>query len=451
MGEKDMKKFYRIAAALCLLVLGTSLVAAQETVPITIRCRADTNGGEGWRCDNFSQVEEQVEEKLGVELDLTLIQDNKAWEEYKTEFILASQAGEAPDIILSGHEDIGAWAPAGTIIPLDELIATHSEFEDVVPTLWNSQMWDGKVWGVPQDAEARPIFYSKLLLSDLGWTDEEIESLPQRVLNGEFTFEDLIATAEQAVEEGVVEEGHGFYHRTGNGPDWLIWYYGQGGEVMDENGQLVFDRDAAQAALELIGSFSSSGITRPDMIGLDANVLNEDVASAESVLFYQGGTWNWANWARNFVADRGGSDYLLDNVGLLLFPSMNEEVGPVTLTHPLSYMISSSSEHPDVAMELIAAVTTPEANNRHAIDSFHLGILNSQIESADYADNQAISQAHYMLDETTAIPNHPGWTAWSNAWWTAVQAVSTGTPAADAVQLAVDQLTSELGDQITIR
>jgi len=446
-----MKRRFLVMTILCSLVLGSSLAAAQDSVALTIRCKANTNGGEGWRCDNFAEVEEQVEQELGVQLDLTLIQDDKDWGEYKNEFVLASEAGEAPDIILSGHEDIGAWAPAGYIIPLDGVIPDHPEFADIVPNLWNSQMWDGQTWGIPQDAEARPIFYSKLLLADLGWSEDEIESLPQRVMDGEFTFADLVATAEQAVEEGVVEEGYGLYHRTSNGPDWLIWYYGQGGQVLDENGNLVFDQEAAQAALDLIGSFASSGITRPDMIGLDGNILNADVASAESVLFYQGGTWNWANWARNFVADRGGNDYLLENLGLMLFPSMNPEVGPITLTHPLSYMISSGSENPDVALKLIAAVTTPEANNRHAIDSFHLGILNSQLETPEYADNQAISQAHYMLDYTTAIPNDPGWTAWSNAWWTAIQAVVAGSPAEEAVGLAVDQLNNELGDQITIR
>lgn len=300
-----MKKLFLFAAVLCLLVLGSSLIMAQETVPITVRCRADVNGGEGWRCDNFAQVEEQVEAELGVDIELTLIQDNKDWGEYKNEFVLATEAGDAPDIILSGHEDIGAWAPAGYIIPLDEMLDDYPEFADIVPTLWDSQKWDGKIWAIPQDAEARPIFYSKLLLADLGWTEEEIESLPERVANGEFTFQDLIATAQQAVEEGVVEAGQALYHRPSNGPDWLIWYYGQGGEVIDENGNVVFDRAAAQAALELIGSFSASGITRPDMIGLDGNVYNPQVASAEEVLFYQGGTWNWASWARNFVADRG--------------------------------------------------------------------------------------------------------------------------------------------------
>ncbi len=447
-----MKQLRVLLFVVLAAVLGTQAVLAQDAVPITIRCKADSNGGEGWRCDNFAEVEAQVEEELGIAIDLTLIQDNKDWGDYKNEFVLASEANEAPDIVVAGHEDIGAWAPAGFIIPLDELIAEHEEFEDVVPTLWDSQKWDGQIWGVPQDAEARPIFFSKLLLSDLGWSDEEIDSLPQRVADGEFTFEDLLATAQQAVDEGVVEAGNGLWHRTGNGPDWLIWYYGFGGEVLTEDGNLVFDREAAEGALSLIASLPASGITRSDMIGLDSNILNEGVASTEDVLFHQGGTWNWANWARNFVQAEDGNAYLLENMSLMLFPAMDEEVGPVTLTHPLSYLISSQSENPDVAMALIAAVTTPEANNRHAIDSFHLGILNAQLTSDEYVENEAISQAHYMLDHTTAIPNHPGWTAWSNAWWTAIQAAFSGeaTPA-EAVEMAVGQMQNELGDSITIR
>jgi inositol-phosphate transport system substrate-binding protein len=434
-----------------LVLVAVMTAQAQDTVNITIRCKANVGGGEGWRCDNFKEVEAQVEEELGIQLELNLIQDDKDWGEYKNEFVLASEAGEAPDIILSGHEDIGAWAPAGFIIPLDEKIAEHPEFEDIVPALWESQKYEGQIYAVPQDAEARPIFFSKLLLADLGWSEEEIESLPERVMNGEFTFEDMLATAEQAVEEGVVEEGNGFWHRTGNGPDWLIYYYGMGGEVVTAEGEVVFDREAAQQVYELIASFPQRGVTRADMIGLDANILNAGVSSAEDVLFYQGGTWNWANWAKNFVADRGGSDYLLENIGLMLFPAMGTGQ-PITLTHPLSYMISSSSEHPDVAMKLIAAVTTPEANNRHAIDSFHLGILNAQIESPEYAENEAISQAHYMLDYTSAIPNHPSWNAWSNAYWLGIQAAHSGdaTPE-EAVEIAVAQLQNELGDGITIR
>lgn len=437
---------------LSTLILSLSMVAAQETVPITVRCQANVQGGEGWRCDNFAEVEEQVEADLGINIELTLIQDGIDWGDYKQEFVLASEAGEAPDIILSGHEDIGAWGASGLVIPLDDMIADHPEFEDVVPNLWDSMMYNGTIYGIPQDAEARPIFYSKLLLRDLGWSEEEIESLPDRVASGEFTFEDMLATAQEAIDAGVIEEGNGYWHRGSNGFDWLMYYYGMGGEITDEEGNLVWDSEAILKVYELMASLPETGVTRSDMIGLSGSeVWHPTVASADQVMFAQGGTWNWGSWANQYVADRGGNDYLLPNIGLMLFPALDAGEA-LTLTHPLVYMISSQSEHPDVAMALIAAVTTPEANNRHAIDSFHLGILQSQVESEDYLNHPVLSTAHYMLDHTTGAPNNPDLPAWQNAYWIGIQAAETGasTPQ-EALELATAQVQNELGDKVVIR
>ena len=445
------KRLFSIVMVLLITAVGGFSSLAQDAVDISIRCKANVQGGEGWRCDNFAEVEEEVEAALGIDINLTLIQDNIDWGDYKQEFVLSSEAGQAVDIILSGHEDIGAWAPAGLILPLDDMIPAYPEFEDVVSTLWESQEWDGQIWGIPQDAEARPIFYSKLLLADLGWSDEDIESLPERVAAGEYTFEDMLATAEEAIAEGVVEEGNGYWHRTSNGFDWLMPYFASGGEILDA-GKLVWDSEALLEVYQSVADIQARGVTRPDMLGLSGSeVWHPAVASGEEVLFAQGGIWNWADWAKNFVADKGGNDYLLENIGLMLYPAMSDGVA-LTVTHPLSYIISSSSENPDVALALIAAVTTPDANNRHAIDSFHLGILNSQVESEAYLTNPTLSQAHYMLDYTRGAPNHPDWAAWSNAYWLGIQAAETGasTPA-EALEIARAQLENEVGDNITYK
>ena len=446
------KRLFSITIVLMIAVVGGFGSFAQDAVEISIRCKANVQGGEGWRCDNFAEVEEQVEAELGIDINLTLIQDNIDWGDYKQEFVLSSEAGQAVDIILSGHEDIGAWAPAGLILPLDDMLEAHEEFADVVSTLWASQEWGGQIWGIPQDAEARPIFYSKLLLADLGWSAEEIDSLPERVAAGEYTFEDMIQTAEQAIEEGVVEEGNGYWHRGSIGFDWLMPFYASGGEILGDDGKLIWDSEAILEVYQSVADIQARGVTRPDIIGLSGSeVFHPSVSSAEQVLFAQGGIWNWADWAKNYAADLGGNDYLLENIGLILYPAMSDGVA-VTVTHPLSYIISSSSENPDVALALIAAITTPEANNRHAIDSFHLGILNSQVESEAYLNDPTLSKAHYMLDYTRVAPNHPDWSAWNNAFWLGIQAAETGvsTPA-EALDLATAQLENEVGDNITYK
>ena len=53
----------------------------------------------------------------------------------------------------------------------------------------------------------------------------QIEALPERIRSGEFTLQDLLETAREAVDKGVVEEGFGFWHRPLNGPDFWEFYY----------------------------------------------------------------------------------------------------------------------------------------------------------------------------------------------------------------------------------
>jgi hypothetical protein len=68
-----MKERLLVLLMLCMVTFSYSVLSAQESIALTIRCKANVNGGEGWRCDNFTQVEEQVEQALSVQLDLTLI------------------------------------------------------------------------------------------------------------------------------------------------------------------------------------------------------------------------------------------------------------------------------------------------------------------------------------------------------------------------------------------
>ena len=434
-----------LIAALLLALVPTT--AAQETVTIRARCRAGAT--EEWRCNNFAEVEAEVEAALGIDLQLELIQDNLDWGPYKQEFQLSSEAGEAVDIILSGHEDIGAWSVAGFVIPLDDLIPNYPEFADVVPSLWDSMKApDGKIYGIPQDAEARPLYFSKLLLRDLGWSEEEIEALPEKIRTGEFTFEDMLDTAQEAVELGVIEEGHGYWHRPLNGPDLLYFYYGMGGSVLDDEGNLVFDK---QAALDVYTQFADArarGVMDGSHLGIAWVDWHTAVAPGEKVLFATGGTWFWFDWALNYVGDRGGEDYLWENIGVALIPAMKTGK-PITLTHPLAYMISSSSKNVDVAMALLAAVTTPEANNRHAIGSAHLGILNAQLASEEYKNARFLSLAHSMLDYTTFIPNHPNWGAWSEAYWAGIQSVESGELSPEAaLDVVVNRLQNEIPDII---
>ena len=130
-----------------------------------------------------------------------------------------------------------------------------------------------------------------------------------------------------------MEPGKGFWHRPKNGPDFIAFYYSFGGETIDPTtGKLVFDREAS-------------------------------------------------NFSENF--------------GFGLIPALEKGGRPNTLTHPMAYLISAQSKHPDLALALLAKLTTDENNTGHSLNSTHLGILKSQ--AGDLTTDEAMSFAEEGL------------------------------------------------------
>ncbi len=307
--------------ALILLGVVFAMVAAACTssddaedsglVTIVARCKANPPTEDG-RCNNLLKGVVDANAQLAADgddrrVELKIIQDNADWGDYKTEFELASQAGEAPDIMVSGHEDVGAWATSGIILDITDQIGEYPEFDDVIPSLWASTELDGKRYGVPQDAEARPMYYRKDLLAELGWSQAEIDALPADLASGAFTWEDMFDTAEAAVVAGVVDPGNGWWHRPTNGPDFLYYYYAAGGELLDSSGALIYDTVAAEQVYALMGDAVSRDILVGTRLDGDWSNWNTGVAIGD-VLFWYGGSWQWADWAANYIADLGGED-----------------------------------------------------------------------------------------------------------------------------------------------
>ena len=109
------------------------------------------------------------------------------------ERLLRSYAiGEGPDIFHAAHEWICAFADPGFLFDLTDFTNDNPQFfGDIFPSLWASTECGGRRFAVPQDAEARMFFFNKNLMRQAGFSDEEIESLDERVLAGEVTLDDM--------------------------------------------------------------------------------------------------------------------------------------------------------------------------------------------------------------------------------------------------------------------
>ena len=134
----------------------------------------------------------------------------------------------------------------------------------------------------------------------MGWTDQQINDLPERIKKGDFIAQDIIETAKQLQDKGAVAKGNGFWTRWGQGNDWFEWYYTFGGEFQDPaTGKLVMVKDAWLKHYQFFYDvFNTSAVCRKDIIGSSSSkVVYPGVTSGE-VGFYFGGIWQWADWAR---------------------------------------------------------------------------------------------------------------------------------------------------------
>ena len=420
---------------------------------------AEANEVEHWRADAPMKAAPLVNEMLeeaGDPRRVTVdgLNDDAGWADYKKKFTLAADAGEAPHIVCSGHEDVPVWANAGYIVPFDECRNMYPEYDNVIESLWFAGEWSGKLWAVPQDTEARPMFFNKAKLRELGWTEEEIDALPDQIKSGEFTLDDMIATAKEAIDAGVVEPGYGYWHRPSKGGDHLQYYFAFGGRLYDpEADKLVVVEDALIKWYAFQRRVVEEGITPEGFIGTDWSIWH-DTVSHGNVMFWNGGVWHWADWAENYVKDLGGQEYLFENVGYALQPAGEEGLDPGTLSHPLVYMIVSEEAtgdegYYDLACAVLAETSTAEMNTLHAVGSTHLGMNKEQANYEPYKADRFLSDTLYMLDYNYYQPNHVMYGPYFDIVWdNMVKAENGELSPEEAAAQAIALLEVELSDYV---
>ncbi len=427
-----------------------------ELVTLVARCRAKPPT-EDWRCNNLLTGVAEVNADLEAAGDsrrvvVRTIQDNTDFGDIMQEFTLAFEDGQAADILLVGHEFIGTEATAGRIIPISDMLGNYPEFDNVIEALWNATTFQGQRWAVPQDTEARPIYWDKNLLASVpGWDAARVDGLSDEILAGNFTMSDMLDTAEAAVAAGVVDSGKGFWMRPSNGTDITGVYYAFGGTPIDaDSGKLVYDTAAGLKFYQFFERGLTGDGAHSFLTGDWGGSYHPNV-SGGNVLFWAGGSWQWAEWADQWTKDLGGQAYQFDNWGYGLYPAGEAGGSPSTLSHPLAYLVSAQSEHPDLALALIAKATTDEANTRHAINSTHLGILTTQSTYEPYTSDVFLSDVLYMLDFTNFLPNNPNWGTYQQATFDALARVQAGElTALEAVLFVVGTLQNQLGDEIIV-
>lgn len=441
-----------IAAVLALVL---SPVQAQ---PRIITIKAWTIGPDAPSITRFTNLQAAAErlnadlrrEGAAYQIKVDGSFDTTNWDQFLRRVLLAFQSSDAPDIVQASAALSTTWAAAGFLAPVDQYLPKYAQFADIVPALWTSVKYGGKTWGIPQDTEARPLYFNKVLLKKLGWTDQQIADLPKRIATGAFTWDDVMATAKDARQKNVIEAGKGYYHRPFNGPDFMLWYRSFGGRDFDaQSGKLVFSKAAALRYYRWLRAGTDAGIVEKDRINSDWNRFHQPITDGDGkVLFWSGGTWNWAEWTQQWVGSKGGEAWLFAHFGYAPHPAYAKGGKVLTLSNPQAYMITAASKNKDLAVRLLAATMVPDLDAKHAIGSGHLPVLR---RTAALVSDRFLKEVSYLLNYTTFQPAQPDLPKWQDTFFRGVSAVESGSATPEqAVDVVAGEMQRILGNQVIV-
>ncbi|MCT8998800.1 ABC transporter substrate-binding protein [Chelativorans intermedius] len=440
----------KTAAAALVLAMGAGGASAQN---VTISVWAGGSGpNDNYRVDAIEMAADILEREAAIRgetLEITVDKKlDSTWDDFKQAVTLAAEAGNAPHILVTGHEDIAPWAQSGLIVPVEDYLNLDAwPINDIYDNLMEIASYGGIQYGLPQDAESRPFFFWKEHMRAIGYTDADLDALPGRVEAGEYTLDNVLEDARKMVDQGVVEAGYGFYPRPSNGPDYWQFYTSFGG-VMEEDGKLVFDRAAMQRFYQFFVDAVEAGVTRKNHIGTPWDQWYAEVASGKAGLWH-GGTWHYARYT-----NQEGLEDFFGSIAFSLIPA-GEGGKPNTLTHPLVYVLTAQDNEDEVAIaaELVKIASEPRINTLHAIKSAHLGIAHQQSNIDLYANDRWAREAtERLLPFANAMPNNTDFGTYWNAMWSGLEAAWTGQKTPEQAVADVEaELKNSLGEAIVIR
>ncbi len=444
----------RVLAAVALTVLLATGTAAAADMTITVWA-GGSNASDVYRVDAIEMAADILQREAeinGESINITV--DKKlyaTWDDFKQAVTLAAESGNAPHIVVTGHEDIAPWANAGIIRKMEDLIDMEAwPVNDIFPNLIEIASYEGAVYGLPQDAESRPFFAWIPHMKAIGYSDAELAALPERVASGDYTLYDVIEDAKKMQDKGVVQPGYGFYPRVSNGPDYWQFYQSFGGEMQDAaSGKLIYDQGAMTRFYKFFADAVAAGVTRKNHIGTPWDQWYAEVASGKAGLWH-GGTWHYARYT-----GKEGLSNFFDKIQFTLIPAGDANGRPNTITHPLVYLVTNRGTDDDafIAAKLVTIASEPRINTLHAIKSAHLGITRSQTSIGLYSNDRWASEAtERLLSSASAMPNNVDFGVYWTAMWKGLESAWTGQKRPDqAAEDAAAELRNALGDRIIMR
>ena len=434
------------------LALSVAAPAIAETITIDLWSRADRSGP--LRAGNIVSAADQLNrmfEAAGSDtrVEVNLIETNaKGFDADALDLLKAHSVGDTPDIAVAAHEWIGSFVEAGFAANLEAHIGANPDmYSDMIPGLWNSVMYKGERYGIPQDSEIRMFFLNNDILRAGGKSEEFIDGLPAAVEAGEFTMFDFCDLAAEMVDAGAAKIG--WVHRPNVGPDFQMAMASFGIDIYNEDeAKLQITKSGLEKYYGWLKYCVDNGSLPADMTSYSWDSTHAAFRGGDALGKFHG-IWNVGAQLEAFGLT--GPDDYFDKLTWIHAPAGEKGGAPKNLSHPIVYVVGDT-ENKELASMLVMLASQHVPNTAHAVTTNHTPIKYGQTAMPEFQEKGwALIAGTPMLEYAEYMPNHAKIGQYNAITYTGVQAVETGEMSPeDAAEMVIEELEIELGDDVII-
>jgi multiple sugar transport system substrate-binding protein len=306
------------------------------------------------------------------------------------EKLLTAYVGEAtPDIAMLGNTWVPEFVALNALAPLDSFVERSREIrrDDFFPGIWNTNVVDGKTYGIPWYVDTRLIFYRTDLLANAGY--KEFPKTWAEWMN-----------AMKKMKSRMSDKQFPMLMPTNEWPQPVVFGIEAGSTILRDGGRFgAFEQPAFRKGFDFYLDFYRQGLASPVSSSQVSNLFQE--FERGNIAMYMSGPWYIGEFKSR-----------LDSVTQKKWmtapmPGLN---GPgVSMAGGSSLSLFNGSKHKAEAWQLMEYLSRPEVQLEFYRLTGDLPPRKTAWQDTTLANNKYTKAFRDQLERVVPLPQVPEW------------------------------------------
>ncbi|MFC0180204.1 ABC transporter substrate-binding protein [Thorsellia kenyensis] len=361
------------------------------------------------------------EKNPGVKIEFELT----PYKEFFVKLGAASTGGVSPDIFWMNMPNVTQYSKNGIIEPLNAHIAsTKFDVTTMLDSSIKAYQYNGEQMTIPRDVDSIAVWYNKKLFDEAGI------AYP----TNDWTWDDLRNTTKQLHEKLGDKAFPLMMDLSGDGQDsYLNLLYQKGLHItpMGDKPTDIASQEAIWVYEQLQEMMQDGSLPSIEQM---SELKTEEAFQSDRVALAYAGSWLAGPFANNEIINK--------HVGVVMMPKIDIQA---SVSHSVSYAISSASKQKEAAWQYISYLASEEAQSQLGTSAIPANKNASKVwaESIKTVDvSPYIETLQFSKAYPVAGTNNP---KWQNLWLSALKKIFLGSDATKEMSKVIEKIEKTMG------